>query len=187
MSFQIFGQIPDFQQKLSTIRSRSISAVIVCQHVAGLKSLYPNDIWEGLVGNCDLKIIMGTNDLLTAQYISNLLGVSTVETSSIKKNAEFDGLLEYGAESISSVKRNLLNPDEIIRMNNDEQIVMIRGQKPFKCKKLRYWEYRLGKEIKQTMIEEYIPSNATKGLEKYEDEKQEERLPTFEEFLRGRR
>ena len=44
-----------------------------------------------------------------------------------------------------------------------------------------------GKEIKQTMIEDYIPSNATKELEKYEDEKQEERLPTFEEFLKGRR
>lgn len=187
MNFRIYGQIPDFQQKLSTIRSRSISAVIVCQHVAGLKNLYPNDIWEGLVGNCDLKLIMGTNDLLTARYASSLLGVSTVEMSSIRKEAEFDGMLEYGAESISSTARNLLNPDEIIRMDNDEQIVMIRGQKPFKCKKLRYWEYRLGKNIKQTMIEDYTPPNLTKEFEKYENEKQEEKLPTFEEFLKGRR
>ena len=73
MNSQIYGQIPDFQQKLSTIRSRSISAVIVCQHIAGLKSLYPDDIWQGLIGNCDIKIIMGTNDLLTAQYISDTL------------------------------------------------------------------------------------------------------------------
>ena len=54
-------------------------------------------------------------------------------------------------ESTSLVKRNLLNPDEIIRMNNDEQIVIIRGQKPFKCKKLRYWEYRLGKDINRKL------------------------------------
>ncbi len=71
--FANIGQIPDFQQKLSTIRSRSISAVIVCQHIAGLKTLYPDDIWQGLIGNCDIKIIMGTNDLLTAQYISDML------------------------------------------------------------------------------------------------------------------
>ena len=103
------------------------------------------------------------------------------------KNAEFDGILEYGAESISPTARNLLNPDEIIRMNNDEQIVMIRGQKPFKCKKLRYWEYRLGKDIKQTMIEDYTPPNITTEFEKYEEEKLEEKLPTFEEFLKGRR
>lgn len=130
---------------------------------------------------------MGTNDLLTAQYISNLLGISTVETSSIRKDAEFDGMFQYGVESTSSVRRNLLNPDEIIRMNNDEQIVMIRGQKPFKCKKLRYWEYRLGANIKQTMIEDYIPPNITREFKKFEDEKNEEKLPTFEEFLKGRR
>lgn len=71
--FANIGQIPDFQQKLSTIRSRSISAVIVCQHIAGLKALYPDDVWQGLIGNCDIKVIMGTNDLLTAQYISETL------------------------------------------------------------------------------------------------------------------
>ena len=71
--FANIGQIPDFQQKLSTIRSRGISVAIVCQHIAGLKALYPDDIWQGIIGNCDIKIIMGTNDLLTAQYISDLL------------------------------------------------------------------------------------------------------------------
>ena len=47
--FANIGQIPDFQQKLSTIRSRGIFCVIVCQHIAGLTSLYPNDIWQGLI------------------------------------------------------------------------------------------------------------------------------------------
>ncbi|MBS6252957.1 MAG: TraM recognition domain-containing protein [Clostridium sp.] len=45
----IYGEIPDFQQKLSTTRSRGISCVIVCQHIAGLMSLYPNDVWQGLI------------------------------------------------------------------------------------------------------------------------------------------
>lgn len=73
MSLPIYGQIPDFQQKLSTIRSRAISCVIVCQHIAGLMSLYPNDVWQGLIGNCDMKIIMGVNDLMTAEYITKSL------------------------------------------------------------------------------------------------------------------
>lgn len=184
--FPNIGQIPDFQQKLSTIRSRCISAVIVCQHIAGLKTLYPNDIWEGLVGNCDIKIIMGTNDLLTAQYISSTLGEASVMQTSLRKDAAFDGILEYGVQSKSTIKRNLLNPDEIMRMDNSEQIVMIRGQKPFKCKKLKYWEYRLGKDIKETTIEGYNPetSHVIKPIE-LEDNK--EKLPTFEDFLKERR
>lgn len=184
--FANIGQIPDFQQKLSTIRSRAISCSIVCQHIAGLKALYPDDIWQGLIGNCDIKIIMGTNDLLTAQYISDTLGVATVETSSIRKEAAFDGMLDYGAESTSSIARNLMNKDEILRANNDEQIVIIRGYKAFKCKKLRYWEYRLGKEIKANSIENYIPKN-NKALSPIEETKETEKLPTFEEFLKGRR
>lgn len=129
---------------------------------------------------------MGTNDLLTAEYISNTLGVASVGISTIRKDAAFDGILEYGVESTSSVKRNLLNPDEIMRMDNDEQIVIIRGQKPFKCKKIRYWENRLGKAIKQTSIEEYNP-NITSKIKPIVEEKIQEELPTFEEFLKGRR
>lgn len=89
-------------------------------------------------------------------------------------------------ESTSLVKRNLLNPDEIIRMNNGEQIVIIRGQKPFKCKKLRYWEYRLGKDINQISIENYKPKT-TYNLVSIEEKEETKKLPTFEEFLKGRR
>lgn len=85
--FANIGQIPDFQQKLSTIRSRSISCSIICQHIAGLKSLYPDDIWQGLIGNCDLKIIMGTNDLLTAQYICDSLRYSNSRNYFSKKRS----------------------------------------------------------------------------------------------------
>lgn len=184
--FQNIGQIPDFQQKLSTIRSRGISATIVCQHIAGLISLYPNDIWQGLIGNTDLKIIMGTNDLLTADYISQMLGVATVETNSIRKDAAFDGRLEYGVESTSSVGRYVLNKDEIMRMDNNIQIVIIRGYKPFKCKKLRYWDYRLGTNLEQTSIEEYNPE-IIKKMKPFEEENKVKKLPTFEEFMKGRR
>lgn len=186
--FANIGQIPDFQQKLSTIRSREISCSIVCQHIAGLKTLYPNDVWQGLIGNCDVKIIMGTNDLLTAEYIRDMLGISTIETSSIRKEAEFDGKLDYGAISIATEKRNLMNSDEILRMNNDEEIVIIRGCKPFKCKKIRYWEYRLGKNLKEKSIEDYEPKNKYKLVPISEEKNiEEKKLPTFEEFLRERR
>lgn len=141
---------------------------------------------KDLFGNCDIKIIMGTNDLLTAEYISETLGVATVETSSIRKEAEFDGKLDYGSESVSLVKRNVLNKDEVMRMDNDEQIVIIRGYEAFKCKKLRYWDYRLGKNIKQVSIENYI-SKSTHKLVPIQDKKEPEELPTFEEFLKGRR
>ena len=38
-------------------------------------------------GNCDTKIFMGCGDIMTAEYISKYLGVSTVETNAIKREA----------------------------------------------------------------------------------------------------
>ena len=97
-------------------------------------------------------------------------------------------MLDYGAESTSLTARNLLNKDEIIRMDNDIQIIIIRGYKPFKCKKLRYWEYRLGKDIKTRSIENYKPKNVATTLSPIIEETEEiKELPTFEEFLKGRR
>lgn len=78
-----------------------------------------------------------------------------------------------------------MNKDEVIRMDGDEAIIFLRGHKAFKCKKVRYWEYRLGKNIETTTIEEYNPeiNHFIKPIE----EKINSKLPTFEEFLRGRR
>lgn len=71
-------------------------------------------------------------------------------------------------------------------MDNDIQIIMIRGYKPFKCKKLRYWEYRLGQDITPISIENYKPKNSS-ALNPIEEKEEFKKLPTFEEFLRGRR
>ncbi len=181
--FPNIGQIPDFQQKLSTIRSRGISAIVVCQNISGLENLYPNNGWQGIVGNSDIKIVMGCNDILTAEYISKILGVATVENNSLKKTAGFDGKLDLGAEGIATTKRNLLNADEILRLDNDEQIVIIRGQRPFLCKKLDYSEYWMSKEIEEIEIEKY----KTKITIQNNRIDKEEKLPTFEEFIKVKR
>ena len=179
--FHNIGQIPDFQQKLATIRSRGISAIIVCQSIAGLENLYPNNSWQGIVGNCDLKIFMGCNDIQTAEYISKVLGVSTVENNSLRKEAGFDGKIEIGTENLSTTSRKLMNADEILRMDNDKQIEVIRGQKPFICKKIDYSEYRLSNEIEEIEITKYKKKMI---LKEKEIEKDEEKLPTFEEFIK---
>lgn len=40
-------------------------------------------------GNCDTKVCMGCGDILTAEYITEYLGVATVETNAIRKEARF--------------------------------------------------------------------------------------------------
>lgn len=182
--FPNIGQIPDFPQKLATIRSRGISAMVACQNVSGLENLYPNNLWQSIIGNEDIKIIMGLNDILSAEYFSKVLGVSTVANNSIRKTAGFDGMMDIGKEGIATVSRNLMNADELLRLNNMIQIVIIRGQKAFKCKKFDYSEYRMAEEMEEIEIAKYKKPII---LERKNIKEELEKLPTFEEFVKSKR
>jgi len=101
---------------------------------------------------------MGTTDVLTATYFSSAAGVSSVETSSIRKSASFEGkLAEYGQENISTLKRNLLNVDEILRLPSNKLLVIIRGNNPILLDKVIYKEHKVANKLIDSPISQYIP------------------------------
>ena len=154
--FPNIGKIPDFEKKLSTMRSRGVNTSIIFQSIAQLKNRYPNDVYQEILGNCDTKICLGCSEMLTSEYVSKLLGTSTVETSTINKENGFDGNFTYGKESKGATRRNLLNPDELIGLDNTKEIVILRGKKPLMCDKFDYSEHELSKCLKM-LDDNYIP------------------------------
>lgn len=103
-------------------------------------------------------------DALTAQYFCDLIGVSTVETTSVKKSNSIEGdIEEFGQKSISTLKRNLLNLDEILRIDTKKLLVNLRGNKPLLLDKMIYTEHPLAKKLKDSYIFEYKP-NWTKNI-----------------------
>ena len=107
-------------------------------------------------------------------------GVSTVQNNSVRKDAGFDGRLDLGNAGIATVARNLMNADEIIRMNNDLQIVILRGEEPLICKKFDYSEYWMSKKIEEIEIKKYKKKISLDNVKIMPEEK----LPTFEEFIK---
>jgi len=87
--FTNIGRIVDFEKKLATTRSRGINIFMIFQNIPQLENRYNNNIGQEILGNADTKIFMGAGDILTAEYISKYLGVSTVETNAIRKEARF--------------------------------------------------------------------------------------------------
>ena len=158
MNLQIYGQIPDFNKKISTVRSRGIALIPILQNVGQFKNRYPNDLWSEIIGNCDVRIGMGMTDVLTAQYFCDLIGVSTVETTSIRKSNSLEGdIAEYGQKNVATLKRNLLNVDEILRIPANKLLVNLRGNKPLLLDKMIYREHPISKKLKDNSISEYNP------------------------------
>ena len=97
-------------------------------------------------------------DVLSAQYFCDLIGVSTVETTSIKKSNSIEGdIEEYGQKNISTLQRNLLNVDEILRIPSTKLIVNLRGNKPLLLDKMMYKEHPLAKKLKDSPVSNYNP------------------------------
>jgi len=191
--FPNIGKIPDFEKKLSTMRSRGINTAIIFQSIAQLKNRYPNDVWQELLGNTDTKLCMGCNEIMTATYVSDILGIATIENNTVRKDNGFDGKLTYGKVNEGVSQRKLINPDELIKLDNTKLIIITRGKKPLIADKYDYSQHELSKQMREIQIEEYkqkldVNKIIQKELELQEKQRNEvKKLPTFEQFLNGRR
>jgi type IV secretion system protein VirD4 len=80
--FANIGQIPDFDKKIATIRSRNISANVILQDITQLKANY-KDTWETIISCCDTHLFLGSNDKTTLDFISYNLGKQTIDRKSV--------------------------------------------------------------------------------------------------------
>ena len=123
-----------------------------------MQNRYPNGLSDEIMGNCDTRLGLGMTDVLTAQYFCDLIGVSTAETTSIKKSNSIEGdIEEYGQKNISTLQRNLFNVDEILRIPSAKLILNLRGNFPLILDKMIYTEHPLAKKLKDSPISEYNP------------------------------
>ena len=164
--FPNIGAIPDFTKKISVMRSRGLSSFVIFQNIAQLKNRYPNDAWAEIIGNCDSRLFLGATDMVTAKFVSDLLGVSTVRSVSKKKEAGIEGIMDFGSLTISSQKRNLLNPDEILRLDPFSAILILKGQKPLLLEKMDYTKHKEASKLENINIRDYKVEWAEKYYEK---------------------
>ena len=84
----LFGQIPQFDKLIATIRSREISASIILQSQSQLKAMY-KDSADTILGNCDTTLFLGGKEKTTLKEMSELLGKETIDlynTSETRSN-----------------------------------------------------------------------------------------------------
>lgn len=174
--FANIGTIPDFEQKLATMRKYEISCTIIIQNLAQLKTMY-KDSWESITGNCDTFIFLGGQEQTTLKYVSEKLGKETIVTQTDSRN--FGGKGGGSSRSKQIIGRDLMTPTEISEMDTSDCIVFIRGLKPFFGKKYDYpkhpnygWTgdakdeylYDVKKEFRTGVVE--VPENRVRSEKK---------------------
>lgn len=151
------GHIPDFTNKISTMRSRGIACSVIFQSITQLQSHYPDNEWETIMADCDSWLILGVKDVTSADYISKHLGDGTIEV--IQKTRPVFGVFDFGNKRITPTQRRLMNPDELTRMATDEAILSVSwGLNPIKIKKLDFSKHPMYKALKPTPVHDFCPS-----------------------------
>lgn len=116
----------EFEKILATCRSRSIYCSIIIQNMSQLKALF-KDSWESLVGNCDEFLYLGGNEKETHKYVSELLGKETIDTNTYGQTKGKSGSYSTNFQQSG---RELLQPDEVRMMDNQNALLFIRGERP---------------------------------------------------------
>ncbi len=158
----------DFCRSLSTIRSRDIRVMIAVQSLGQLQNRYPNNLWSEIVGNCDIQLMLGCTDDLSAEYFSARSGDMSIEvksTMTVRKTIAVAQMIPQYRQTEGQGKRRLLTPDEVLRLPNEELLCIIRGYNIVKLKKLDYTRHPMASQIAKISIQDYHPMTVSTETE----------------------
>ena len=161
------GKLVDFKKVLSVCRSRGIHCQLIVQSISQLSDRYEKKEWEELIGNCDIQICLGCNDQMTAEYISDKCGYVTIRVN----NNQFPLMPLFSpvysstrpySQTRSNTQRALMQPDEVLRMDNKQCLVLLRGQKPMLLYKIIPDEFSAFQRLRPTPVGDHIPEWRTR-------------------------
>ncbi len=154
----------DFAKSLSVIRSRDIRVMIAVQSLGQLQNRYPNNLWAEILGNCDIQLMLGCTDDVTASYYSTRSGDMSIQinsTMTVRQTIAIAQVIPQYRHTEGQGKRRLLTPDEVLRLPNTELLCVIRGQNILKLKKLDYTKHPTSKKITRVSVMDYTPQQNT--------------------------
>lgn len=143
--FNVLGYMKTIEDAVSLLRGYGLSFWVFLQDLSQLKAAYPK--WQSFLAN-SAKTFYGTDDYDTAKYISDTLGKSTVEFETLNAGRNTGsgvsgggGSLNRGRSSGSSQQfagRELLTPDEVMRLGAEKPVLILKGEYPYQLTRLNY-------------------------------------------------
>lgn len=143
--FAQLGYMKQIEDAVSLLRSYGLSFWVFIQDLSQLKAVYPR--WQTFLAN-SAKVFFGVDDHDTAKYVSDTLGKGTIEyeTENMGRNRGMNlGGSNVGWNQGSSTGtsqqltgRELLTPDEVMRLGSERSLVLVKGEYPYLLTRLNY-------------------------------------------------
>ncbi|MBQ6207197.1 MAG: TraM recognition domain-containing protein, partial [Oscillospiraceae bacterium] len=172
------GYMDGMADALNSIRGFNMSCQIVVQSLSQWQEKYPDKEWENQLGTFNLTLYMGCNDLTSAEYISKKCGKVTINVTNNQMPLMplfapvYSSTRPY-SQTRSSTARDLMQPDEVLRLDIRKCIVIFQGHKPALLFKLAPEEIPDYHTLKSRRVIDYIPEWKQRELEAAESKAEE--------------
>lgn len=147
------GRIPDLEVEIAVVRGRDIGLVLGVQSLAQFENVYGQAAGKIIADQCNTKVVLAGLDFKSADYLSKTLGKTTIseKATSKSKEASFFGFgREQITEQVVKTGRELMTADEVRRLDENQQIVIIANKLPILGR--RYWFTDKGKSAKPNQL-----------------------------------
>ena len=156
------GYMDGIADALNSIRGFNMSCQIVVQSLSQWQEKYPGKEWENQLATFDQTLYMGANDWTTADYISKKCGKVTISVTNNQMplmplfSPVYTSTRPY-SQTRSNTQRELMQPDEILRLDRSQCIALFQGHKPALLYKLAPEELPDYGSLKSRRVVKYIP------------------------------
>ena len=158
--FPSIGKLGDFKRSIAFTRGFRMNCIVIVQSIAQLADIYPRREWEEITACCDATICLGVNDTTSAQFVSEKCGMTTIRVTNNQQPqtplfSPVANLSRPYSQTRSNTQRALMQPDEVLRLDNAKSIVMLRGQLPMLLYKVMPPEFADFKKLRTLSIAKY--------------------------------
>jgi type IV secretion system protein VirD4 len=157
------GYMEGIADSLNSIRGFNMSCQVVVQSLSQWQEKYPGKEWENQLATFNQTLYMGCNDLTSAKYISEKCGKITIGVTNNQMplmplfSPVYTSTRPY-SQTRSNTQRDLMLPDEVLRLDYQKCIALFQGHKPALLYKLAPEELPDYANLRSCRVIDYIPA-----------------------------
>lgn len=170
--FKNIGMIPDFDTKITIVRSRRIGISILFQMPSQIIAVYGEDNANTILGGCDTLLFLGSSDDNTKEMISKKSGEATIAVNTVRSSygiGQPEKLAKDYQESSGEGKRNVLTTHEVGNLSDKECLIFLKGHNVLKANKFWWWQHPDSRDINGNPLPSMLITDYDLSAEKYKD------------------
>ena len=156
------GRMEGISDSLNSIRGFNMACQVVVQSLSQWQEKYPGKEWENQLATFNQTLYLGCNDLTSAKYISEKCGKVTISVTNNQMplmplfSPVYTSTRPY-SQTRSNTQRDLMLPDEVLRLEYRKCIALFQGHKPALLYKLTPEELPGYRDLRHCRVIDYIP------------------------------